>query len=236
MAPVEMSAARATQERRRTTMAPTMPQTAATQNAGMVRLSLLLLACGDTPQPRVDVDNDGHQAIADGDGDGACEDCDDGNAAVFPGAIELCDGIDDDCDGLRAAGEEDLDGDGVPACAGDCDDEDPARAPGSSRTSIDATLPGDGGGSALPHPPSGWPAHCAAPPGPPAPVRYSPGAMRGSMAPLSGGRSSGPPRRGTMAAPVSRGSLPSPLPLPPTAAPSPWPVPSAPAPAAASSP
>jgi len=38
----------------------------------------------------------------DGDGDGvtaAC-DCDDGRAAVHPGASELCNGLDDDCDGL----------------------------------------------------------------------------------------------------------------------------------------
>ena len=38
----------------------------------------------------------------DADGDGACatDDCDDGNAAVHPGATEVCDnGIDDDCNG-----------------------------------------------------------------------------------------------------------------------------------------
>ncbi|MDP6931563.1 MAG: putative metal-binding motif-containing protein, partial [Myxococcota bacterium] len=35
---------------------------------------------------------------ADGDGYGSTEDCDDSDAAVHPGAAELCDGIDNDCD------------------------------------------------------------------------------------------------------------------------------------------
>jgi hypothetical protein len=36
---------------------------------------------------------------ADGDGHAACEDCDDSDAAVNPDATELCNGVDDDCDG-----------------------------------------------------------------------------------------------------------------------------------------
>ncbi|MFT4974270.1 MAG: hypothetical protein ACI8S6_000152 [Myxococcota bacterium] len=40
--------------------------------------------------------------LVDGDGDGALDslDCDDADATVFPGADELCDGIDSDCDGV----------------------------------------------------------------------------------------------------------------------------------------
>ena len=36
----------------------------------------------------------------DGDGDGysAAEDCDDGNAAIHPGATEVCDGVDNNCE------------------------------------------------------------------------------------------------------------------------------------------
>ena len=42
------------------------------------------------------------QGEGDGDGDGAgpCDDCDDQDATIFPGAPETCDGRDTDCDGL----------------------------------------------------------------------------------------------------------------------------------------
>ena len=78
----------------------------------------------------------------DGDGWTPCMgDCDDefpDGADANPGALEGCDGVDNDCDGLEDE-DLDLDGDGVPGpypnClleygAVDCDDEDPTVYPG----------------------------------------------------------------------------------------------------------
>ena len=67
---------------------------------------------------------------ADGDGSDACTDCDDADGANFPGNVEVCDGMDNDCDGV-GDDEDDLDADGVTACAGDCDDNDPLVFPGN---------------------------------------------------------------------------------------------------------
>lgn len=63
-------------------------------------------------------------------------DCDDDDPTVGPGQDEICDGLDNDCDGALPAGEADADGDGVMACKGptgegDCDDLDPDRYPGA---------------------------------------------------------------------------------------------------------
>ncbi len=55
-------------------------------------------------------------------------DCDDSDIAVNPGAVESCNGVDDDCDGLVSADELDADGDTVLACE-DCDDTDASVSP-----------------------------------------------------------------------------------------------------------
>jgi hypothetical protein len=77
-----------------------------------------LLACDDCD------DADPALNESDGDGDGASTcggDCDDADPAVGPAAVEVCDGVDTDCDGSLGAGDEDLDADGDPACD-DCDE------------------------------------------------------------------------------------------------------------------
>jgi hypothetical protein len=91
-------------------------------------------------------------ACADGDGDGvgSARDCDDAAATAYPGGVEVCDGLDNDCDGNIDEGVAtlvwlDADGDGfgdaararrvceVPsnsaANADDCDDADAGASP-----------------------------------------------------------------------------------------------------------
>lgn len=88
--------------------------------------------CVHTPP---DVDADGHLdascLLADGSASG--DDCDDSDPARFPGAPEICDHNDEDCD-LNTVGDKDGDGDGFvdencsnsahggEVSGGDCDD------------------------------------------------------------------------------------------------------------------
>jgi Putative metal-binding motif len=51
-------------------------------------------------------------------------DCNDGNNAVNPGATEICDGIDNDCDGSTDEGFTNTDGDGLADCVDPDDDND----------------------------------------------------------------------------------------------------------------
>ena len=97
----------------------------------------------------------------DGDGDTAVTDCDDGDAAIYTGAPEVCDAIDSDCDGSLVDEFADSDGDLIPDCvdldsdgdgyedeaAGgdDCDDEDASVYPGAPELCdlIDSNCDGD---------------------------------------------------------------------------------------------
>ena len=79
------------------------------------------------PDPCDDADGDGYD-------DDTCggNDCDDGNAAVHPGASEVCDGIlDNDCSGNTDPDEVDNDGDGYTECDDDCADNDNSTYPGA---------------------------------------------------------------------------------------------------------
>ena len=63
-------------------------------------------------------------------------DCDDSDASIHPGAIEVCeDGIDQNCSGYDSVClcslDDDTDGDGYDICDGDCDDDDPDINPGA---------------------------------------------------------------------------------------------------------
>ncbi|MGH9870818.1 MAG: putative metal-binding motif-containing protein [Candidatus Polarisedimenticolia bacterium] len=84
---------------------------------------------GPAPGPCVATDDDA-------DGLSECQgDCDDGNAAVRPGAPQVCgDGVNNDCDDVEWPWyplDADADGDGIASCQGDCDDDNPVVYPGA---------------------------------------------------------------------------------------------------------
>jgi hypothetical protein len=76
-----------------------------------------------------DSDSDGHAASTCGG-----TDCDDAAPSIYPGATELCDGLDNNCDSVVPANELDDDGDLQAACAGDCDDNDPNNFTGNQES------------------------------------------------------------------------------------------------------
>ena len=69
------------------------------------------LGCAN-PAPSGDVVEDsgtpGTLEDADGDGFSSALDCDDTQGAVYPGASEICDGLDNDCNGVIDDDAEDL--------------------------------------------------------------------------------------------------------------------------------
>ena len=125
-----------------------------------MRLSLLLLVLAAACEPATTTDPDsGGGSMADNDGDGFVgdADCDETDGTVHDGAAELCDGVDNDCDG--SVDEEatdaavfylDADADGfgddgqdTTACdlpagyaavGGDCDDSDAAYNPDAAES------------------------------------------------------------------------------------------------------
>ncbi len=84
-----------------------------------MRLSLLVLVCACNDGPVTDsatVDSDSGTTPsapcasidADADGVDSCTDCDDTDPGRYPGAVERCNGIDDDCDGQTHPDEADV--------------------------------------------------------------------------------------------------------------------------------
>ena len=59
------------------------------------------------------------EADSDGDGQRDCEDCDDHEILAFTGAEEVCDEVDNDCDGLTDTDDPDIDDCGPVVCEGD---------------------------------------------------------------------------------------------------------------------
>lgn len=83
---------------------------------GIILICLILCGAAGASAACLDLDGDGHGNPASPDCPFALLDCNDGAASTFPGALEACDGVDNDCDGLI---------DNRPACDRTCDPPEP---------------------------------------------------------------------------------------------------------------
>jgi len=105
---------------------------------GEINLSNNQMSC-DAPETIVacliDLDNDGFDSTID---------CADTDSTCYPGAPELCDGLDNNCDGIIPMEEFDNDGDGFTACEGDWDDTDENSYPGAIEICDGIDNDGDG--------------------------------------------------------------------------------------------
>ena len=115
----------------------------ATDQSGASASDTVTIEVGDIPIGQFDQDGDGF--CPDGidlNSDGVCDDeneltgvgsqdCNDFEATVCPACVEVCDGLDNDCDGNIDVGELDQDLDGVSPCGGDCDDAAVWNFPGN---------------------------------------------------------------------------------------------------------
>ena len=80
----------------------------------------------NAPQGDLDGNGEGDACDADDDGDGTpdSEDCKPKNALVHKGAAEVCDGLDNNCDGAADEGFDDSDEDSIADCVDTDDDND----------------------------------------------------------------------------------------------------------------
>jgi hypothetical protein len=108
---------------------------------------VLTVTCATPVTYYVDADGDGYGT---GNGSASCVnpgsgyatqsgDCDDTNASVNPSATEICNGVDDDCDGQTDEGFTDTDADGSADCV-DTDDDNDGTNDGSDCASLDASV------------------------------------------------------------------------------------------------
>lgn len=93
----------------------------------VIDLLAIINAWGLCPSPDPDNDQDGWTV---GRGD-----CDDNNPDVYPGAPEVCNGVDDNCNAVVDEGcDVDNDRDGWTIGEGDCDDNNPNVHPGAAES------------------------------------------------------------------------------------------------------